>query len=103
MPGELKLLPCPFCGGKAFDGTHGMQPAGGRRVSCLHCQATATSVTRWNRRAIPVEESQHVNQFAQPAICPQCGGMHEWENPINRRVVPCPLCNSSGKLQAGAQ
>ena len=30
--------------------------------------------------------------------CPQCGGAREWENPINHRLGPCPVCNPSGKL-----
>lgn len=31
--------------------------------------------------------------------CLQCGGSHEWENPINYRRKPCPVCNPSGKLR----
>ena len=75
MPGEHGLLPCPFCGSEAL---HDFSFAGPREVTvyhvkCCNCECTTRhhatesgAAETWNRRAIPVEESQHVNQQAEP-------------------------------------
>ena len=72
MPGE-RLLPCPFCGSPAIlnkdiynfyhvrCGSNCIPSIGGYREPGL-------AVANWNRRAIPVEESQHVNQQLKAEI-----------------------------------
>jgi len=77
MPGE-RLLPCPFCGSPAIlnkdiynfyhvrCGSNCIPSIGGYREPGL-------AVANWNRRAIPAEESQHVNQQANHNICGSSG------------------------------
>ena len=54
--GEVKLLPCPFCGGKKIDG---MFIRDGWRVGCMECgggvqayhpEAHKRAAEKWNRR-----------------------------------------------------
>jgi len=103
MPGEVKLLPCPHCGVVPPSVSTGM---GEYWVSCHKCSDMSsnreTAIAWWNRRAIPVEESQHVNQLAQPAIC--AAPADAFPTCSDRRVVcesPCSDCPH--KQQAGAQ
>ena len=66
MPNELKLLPCPFCGGNAFISAR--LPYFGKvltvAVVCEECNASSKhkrtdeeAVAAWNRRAN--DEKQH--------------------------------------------
>ena len=47
MSEELKLAPCPFCGGRAQARPPGFS---NRHVTCVDCHSHALSVTMWNRR-----------------------------------------------------
>ena len=47
MSEELKLLPCPFCGGKAQARPPGFS---NKHVTCVDCHSHALSVTMWNHR-----------------------------------------------------
>jgi len=62
MPGE-RLLPCPFCGSIPASGWPGETVC--RTIRCI-MYGFWVNIDRWNRRAIPVEESQHVNRQAEP-------------------------------------
>ncbi len=111
MPGE-NLLPCPFCGGKAELRQKGNDFTAKRflTIKCIDCHAQMTngairnslewlygiSVEKWNRRAIPVEESQHVNQQANHDICPACSGSGRNNGDI-RDSDFCTRCDGTGK------
>lgn len=79
---EIKLKPCPFCGGEAFAGTiehpEDSRPNGGYRfhgcILCIRCQASAgptgfdltyeeatnKAIAAWNRRAEGRDEDSEV-------------------------------------------
>ena len=108
MPGEPKLLPCPFCGAPAVlnkdsynfyhvrCGMNCIPSIGGYREPGL-------AVANWNRRAIPVEESQHVNQLVQPAISPTCTDHKCFDCGFIRGGRLCLRYTSKAKQQASAQ
>ena len=65
MSEEMKLLPCPFCGGEAedFEREH--------RLTCGDCGATVSGPTRaiyWNRRA-PVAPAPEGGEEPAPYTC----------------------------------
>lgn len=58
---ELKLLPCPFCGGEAtIDNAGGKYQAWCKYCCCIHMgefyNTEAEAITAWNRRAQPENE-----------------------------------------------
>lgn len=59
------LLPCPFCGGTNLGLLRHVRyfPHG---VICRHCYASATSVERWNTRALPAVQPER--QSNNPSI-----------------------------------
>ena len=57
---EQKLLPCPFCGGKA--NPDGWRANGGATgPACDQCGATAWSVYTWNSR-VPVPQEKNIGE-----------------------------------------
>lgn len=78
---ELKLLPCPFCGGEAV-----LETTIGRKGydACVFCNCSASvcsvtcddvseaeigAIAAWNRRAQPENSRQHA---LQTGVCPMC-------------------------------
>jgi Lar family restriction alleviation protein len=71
------LLPCPFCGGRAFTGVDGLSPDFLHHVSCSKCNACvqdcateAEAIIAWNTRTptVPalckaVEEAKKILRF----------------------------------------
>lgn len=65
MSDELKLKPCPFCGGEAFAHMLGNEIAKGYYIACDECGAKtivfgyeADAIEAWNRRAEPEQKNQ---------------------------------------------
>lgn len=59
MPDNVKLLPCPFCGGSDIHSSHIRD---GRQITCRDCGASifayqpnaeAEARMKWNRRTLP--------------------------------------------------
>jgi len=48
----------------------------------------AGNILRESANNATYEVSKHKSK-----ICPQCNGTREWENPINNRIGPCPMCS----------
>ena len=73
MPDDIKLLPCPFCGGEAYIFTS--DDGKPRWVSCNdceadgpHCQAVSDVVKGWNHRASLVEDLPQADNTGSPKL-----------------------------------
>lgn len=113
MSDELKLKPCPFCGGEAFVHMLGNEIAKGYYIACDECGAKtivfgyeAEAIEEWNRRAertVKVIHKQETHIVTPPKStttayetvvnlwteCGNCGAMgmyHGWNY--------CPSCGA---------
>lgn len=69
----MKLLPCPFCGAKAFVGlVHQSGQQDRIRCSDPACGASIVMATpgRWNQRAAQDEEDVRASMIAEAALDP---------------------------------
>ena len=94
MPAEnIKLLPCPFCGGEAKV----IEIDVGRFILCTECKVvfeftmpcfSVDLITGWNRRAGSVEGGVNVPPTAAGAPCECC----EAAFILNTGFNFCPTC-----------
>ena len=107
---EMKLKPCPFCGGEANLKYH-VDPEGKdfdiTIVHCTNCSAAICGygdlliIRKWNERAFRIGrwkevEGDYITPGGTPVYeCAQCGGgqhLHGVEYP--EQALVCPKCGS---------